>query len=115
MSIKEFFEEYKVWITSISGFVGILITFFSRRRVVKSGIEKTDAEKEQLQFDLRVKKDKYNKEQSELQDEKIDILEAKLEKMEVQMQSSKKLYDDALVLIGELKSELTMWKTIRDK
>lgn len=113
MSFKEFIEDPKTIGGITAAAAAGIWAWVTQKKNKDAEYHKTDAEAEEIRLRIKHDEAKYDAEKEERYQLKIDNLNKKLEEMTHLFQDFKEKYEQAMVIIDELKAENNLYKTIK--
>ncbi len=112
MSIKEIIALPAVWGTAALGIIGSIIAYIANRRETKAKVGKTEIEKDEIAFNLKVKMESYYSEQIDKLNARVDAQDRTIGVLNEKIRNQDKRIADQDEIILGLKSEVSLYKTV---
>ncbi len=112
LTLKEFIEDPKTILSTISGLILTVIAYFRGKRKAVSELNKTDAEGAEIR--VKTKREEFNlsMEKEERYEKRIETLMKRIETSERIIQELKEQVQLQRDEIEELRAERNVWKTV---
>ncbi len=112
MSLKDIASIPAVWGTAVLGVIGTIfgVVINKRENAAKAG--KTEAEKNEIDFNLRIKMETYYGEQIKKLNDRCDQQDQTISQLNERIKLQDKKIEDQDEIIRGLKSEVSLYKTV---